>query len=137
MLMKVSDKLDKTNLVNCKVYLCCSKHIIDSKNKNSKRSISIKSIICLVVHDESVVNKIKAVRSCLEWVCNHQLLLFLVKFGKFVNMFTRINTTWNAEAEIEIESFQVLTPEEMSFYHPKVFDRFTSNCKLNSGSNIS
>lgn len=88
------------------------------------------------MHYELIINEIEAVRSCLERMCNHQVLLFLVKLRKIINVLTGVNTIRNTETKIEMKSFQVLTSKEMSLNHLKVLDRFASNGELNSGSDI-
>ena len=88
------------------------------------------------MHYKFIINKIEAVRSGLERMGNHQVLLFLVKFRKIIDVLTGVDTVRNAETKIKMKSFQVLTSKEMSLNHSKVLDRLTSNGELNCGSDI-
>lgn len=42
-------------------------------NSQSLLQSAIVCVVCLIVHDEAIIYKIEAVRTCLKWVGNHLL----------------------------------------------------------------
>ena len=86
------------------------------------------------MHHQLVVHEVEAVRTSFEWVFYHELDGVWVQFWELVDVFACILTVGNTEAKIKVKSLEMSIPEEVTFNHPEVIDRFGSYIKLHRGS---
>ena len=84
---------------------------------------TVEGIVCLVVHDQLVVNKVEAVRPGLVRVLNHQVPGVLVHRGKLVDMLAGVLTAGDAEAEVKVEGLEVGVAEIMALDHTEILHR--------------
>lgn len=77
-------------------------------------------IVGLVVHYQLVVDEVKAVRTGLIGIFNHQTNDILRKLGKLIDVLASVPAARDAEAEIKVKIFQQAFPEVVPLDHPEV-----------------
>jgi hypothetical protein len=85
----------------------------------------------LIMHDQLVVNKIKAVAHRLKWICDHLLYNIIIEGWDVIDRVPAIHAPRNAKAKQEVVAFDELVLEVVALNHPKVGYHFVPNfeCK--------
>lgn len=94
---------------------------------------SVVAVICLVVHDEFPVDKVKAVGLCGERVHDHLPRGLGIDGGEVVDVLAGVLAVRHAKAEVKVEGLEVWVPEEMTLDHAEVLHGLIPDCELNGG----
>ncbi|RUS69433.1 hypothetical protein EGW08_022804, partial [Elysia chlorotica] len=89
----------------------------------------IVGVICFVVHDKSVFNKVETVRSRLTSI--HPLTCIFTKFRKLVYMLHSVAAVRNAKPKLKIKALEHSVSEIVLLYHAELVHWFVSHNKLN------
>ena len=99
---------------------------------------SYSSVICIVrfvMHNQLIIDEVKAVRASFKWVLYHKVDGSLIKFWKLVDMLAGVFAVWYAEPKIKVKGLQVLISKKVPFNHSEILDWSSSNTKLDSRPN--
>ena len=89
------------------------------------------------MHDQLVINKVKAVGASFKRIFYHKVDGSLIKFWELIDMLAGVFAVWYAEPEVEVKGFQMLVPKKVSFNHSKVLDWSSTNTEFDSSTNCS
>ena len=96
------------------------------------RSLWVVIILCLLVHDELIIDEVEAIGFGFPGAIDDELFLIWVQLWHLVNNLPGVLAIWNTEAKGEVEALQEVFLEIVSFYHPKVRYFFISHRELHS-----
>jgi len=90
-------------------------------------------VLCTIVHDQAIIDKVEAVRTCLPRGAYQSLFPFVVKLRCAVDHLPCVPCARNDERQRELEGLDEHVPEVMALDHHKVVKRFVSDGELQVG----
>lgn len=97
---------------------------------------SVRSVteLCFVVHDQFPLDKIKTVRLCFPWTCDHLVYFLIAEFRQLVNCLHWVHCVRHAKWHLELVWFYQLVLEVMSLNHHELFYRLRAHSEIQCSS---